>query len=87
MTIVTQHSFNQKQPPALRPTDIPGRIISYEEATQMSRQLDSYFMKKRHGWVTGKAAFNPPMRKNLLTKNSFNQTSVKSETTTSRKSS
>jgi hypothetical protein len=68
MKIVNQHSFNQKQPAALRPTELPGRIISYEEASEMSRQLDLYFMKKRNGWVTGKAAFNPPMRKKLVDK-------------------
>jgi len=72
--IVTQHSFNQKQPASLRPTDIPGRIVSYAEATEMCDKMDAYFMKKRHGWVTGKNAFMMNQKRNPLTKKAFPQT-------------
>lgn len=65
MSIVTQHSHNQKTPPSLRPTDLPGRMISYAEATEMSRKLDVWLIRRRHGWVTGKLAFMLGTKKSL----------------------
>lgn len=72
MSIVNQNSYNQKTPPSLRPTDIPGRMISYAEASEMSRKLDVWLIRRRHGWVTGKSAFmlgtKKPLDKNSVTK-------------------
>ena len=72
MSIVTQHSYNAKQPSSLRPTDIPGRIPTYAEASEMSRKLDLWLMKRRNGWITGKSAFmlgtKKPLTKKVLHK-------------------
>ena len=65
MSIVTQHSYNAKQPTALRPTDLPGRIPTYAEASEMSQKLDLWLMRRRHGWVTGKSAFMLGTKKTL----------------------
>jgi len=65
MSVVTQNTYNQKQPPSLKPTDIPGRIVTYAEATEMCRKMDLYFMRKRHGWVTGRNAFMMNTKKTL----------------------
>ncbi|NBV77774.1 hypothetical protein EBR66_06440 [bacterium] len=71
--IVTQNSFNQKQPPSLKPTDIPGRIVTYAEATEMCARMDLYFMRKRHGWLTGRNAFMMNSRKKTLDKKTLSQ--------------
>ena len=55
--MIDQHSHNRKIPPSLKTTDIPGRIPTYAEATEMCRKLDLWLMRRRHGWVTGKSAF------------------------------
>ena len=72
MSVVTQNSYNQKQPSTLKPTDIPGRIVTYAEATEMCHKMDLYFMRKRHGWVTGRNAFmmntKKPLDKKTVTK-------------------
>ena len=72
MSVVTQNSYNQKQPSTLKPTDIPGRIVTYAEATEMCHKMDIYFMRKRHGWVTGRNAFmmntKKPLDKKTVTK-------------------
>jgi hypothetical protein len=65
MSVVTQNTYNQKQPSSLKPTDIPGRIVTYAEATEMCRKMDLYFMRKRHGWVTGRNAFMMNTKKTL----------------------
>jgi len=65
MSVVTQNTYNQKQPPSLKPTDIPGRIVTYAEATEMCHKMDLYFMRKRHGWVTGRNAFMMNTKKPL----------------------
>jgi len=65
MSVVTQNSYNQKQPSTLKPTDIPGRIVTYAEATEMCHKMDIYFMRKRHGWVTGRNAFMMNTKKPL----------------------
>jgi hypothetical protein len=65
MSVVTQNSYNQKQPSTLKPTDIPGRIVTYAEATEMCHKMDLYFMRKRHGWVTGRNAFMMNTKKPL----------------------
>jgi len=63
--VITQHTHNQKTPPSLRPTDIPGRIPTYAEASEMSRKLDLWLMRRRQGWVTGKSAFMLGTKKTL----------------------
>ena len=65
MSVVTQNSYNQKQPSTLKPTDSPGRIVTYAEATEMCHKMDLYFMRKRHGWVTGRNAFMMNTKKPL----------------------
>ena len=70
--MITQHTHNQKTPPSLRPTDIPGRIPTYAEASEMSRKLDLWLMRRRQGWVTGKSAFMLGTKK-TLDKNPFTQ--------------
>lgn len=65
MSVVTQNTYNQKQPSTLKPTDIPGRIVTYAEATEMCHKMDLYFMRKRHGWVTGRNAFMMNTKKTL----------------------
>lgn len=71
MKPVNQQSYNQKSPASLRPTDLPGRIITYAEATQMCRKMDVWLMRRRYGWVTGKSAFmmgtKKPLDKNSVT--------------------
>jgi len=65
MSVVTQNTYNQKQPSTLKPTDIPGRIVTYAEATEMCHKMDLYFMRKRQGWVTGRNAFMMNSKKSL----------------------
>jgi len=73
MSVVTQNTYNQKQPSSLKPTDIPGRIVTYAEATEMCRKMDLYFIRKRHGWVTGRNAFMMNSKKKTLDKKSVSK--------------
>lgn len=65
MRPVTQQSYNQRAPTALRVADVPGRTISYAEATEMCRKLDLWMTRRRYGWVTGRSAFMLGTKKSL----------------------
>ena len=59
--------MNAKTPSGLRPIDVPDKIPSYDEAVQMSRKLDAYFVRKNIAWARGREAFlyGIPRRKKI----------------------